>query len=268
MWVPIWFITGTEPAAKFRCDTAQSIIRADWGPKFRSEPRQHFFSKDPPSITWSPLRNRAVSFWKKLMDTVMCCSFCNVCILQTGESWPEQSSQRWSTRRPFQRCEEMSALVRCPVQWLPVTVFAGGALINSLLLTDPTSYFSLPCILYLVVLDEVCRHLKQWLVWGLNQQRSELRFKVFSDFLLLLVPSPLDLLPAWNAGMKRSLKLWSHGLFPPVVPSRRNPDSWISNSKAKVREKITVPLNNERKYQEIYFLPHPPPPPPCRYSLL
>lgn len=102
------------------------------------------------------------------------------------------------------------------------------------------------------------RHLKQCLVWGLNQQRSELHFKVFSDSLLLLVPSPLDPLPAWNAGMRHSLKLWSHGLFPPVVPSRRNLVSWIWNSKAKVREKITVALNNEQKHQEIYFPPHSP----------
>lgn len=103
------------------------------------------------------------------------------------------------------------------------------------------------------MLDEVLRHLKQWLVWGLNQQRSELHFEVFSDSLLLLFPSPLDLPPAWNARMKHSLKLWLYGLFPPVVPSRRNLFSWISNSKAKVREKITVALNNEWKYQEIYF---------------
>ena len=96
-----------------------------WGPKFRSEPRLHFFSKDscPPSTTWSPLRNRAVSFWKKLMDRVRHCSFLNVCILQPGELWPEQRSQWWTTRRPFQRCRELSALVRCSLQWLPVMVF-------------------------------------------------------------------------------------------------------------------------------------------------
>lgn len=134
---------------------------------------------------------------------------------------------------------------------------AGGALINSLMLTDiVTSLFSLPCILYLVVLDEVCRHLEQWLMWGVNQQRSELHFKVFSDSLLLLVPSPLDLPPAWNARMKCSLKLWLHGLFLPVVAGKRNLLSWISNLKAKVREKITVALNNEQKYQEIYFSSH------------
>lgn len=103
------------------------------------------------------------------------------------------------------------------------------------------------------MLHKVCRHLKQWLVWGLYQQRSELRFKGFSDSPLLLVPSPLDIPPAWNAGMKCSLKLWLQGLVPPVVPSRRNLVSWISNLKAKVREKIKVALNNERKYQEIYF---------------
>lgn len=197
------------------------------------------------------------------MDAVGHCSFFNVCILQPGESWSEQSSQWWTTRRPFQRCGELSALVGCSLQWLPIMVFG---LINSLLLTDPASQISFPCILYLVLLDEVHRHLKQWLMWGLNQQKSELYFEVFSDSPLLLVTSPLDLPPTWNAEMKHSLKLWSHGLFPPVVSSRRNLVSWISNSKAKMREQITVALNNERKYQEIYFPTFSPP--SCRYSLL